>query len=49
MPAGLDPCGERGEFQTFVVHHPGASSALTYSLGPVRHSGDFATLALKPF
>jgi uncharacterized protein (TIGR00290 family) len=48
LPAGIDACGERGEFQTFVVHHPAASSALTYRRGPVRHFGDFATLALEP-
>lgn len=48
LPSGLDACGERGEFQTFVVHQRGASSALTYRRGPVRHVGDFATLTLEP-
>lgn len=48
MPDGLDACGEGGEFQTFVVHQPGAPSRLTYRTGPVRHAGDFSTLRLEP-
>jgi uncharacterized protein (TIGR00290 family) len=26
LPAGVDPCGERGEFHTFVTHSPAFSS-----------------------
>lgn len=33
MPSGVDPCGERGEFHTFVSNGPDFSSAVCYRLG----------------
>ena len=35
LPAGVDPCGERGEFHTFVSAGPGFSRAVPYSVGEV--------------
>ena len=34
LPAVVDPCGERGEFHTFVSGGPGFSSPIPYSVGP---------------
>jgi uncharacterized protein (TIGR00290 family) len=34
LPAAVDPCGERGEFHTFVSDGPGFSSPIPYSVGP---------------
>jgi len=34
LPAAVDPCGERGEFHTFVSDGPGFSSPIPYSAGP---------------
>jgi uncharacterized protein (TIGR00290 family) len=47
LPAEVDRCGERGEFQTFVTGLPGARAPLDHRLGPVRRAGCFATLALE--
>jgi diphthamide synthase (EF-2-diphthine--ammonia ligase) len=35
LPAGVDPCGERGEFHTFVADGPGFSKPIAYSVGEV--------------
>jgi uncharacterized protein (TIGR00290 family) len=35
LPATVDPCGERGEFHTFVSDGPGFSSPVRYALGEV--------------
>jgi uncharacterized protein (TIGR00290 family) len=35
LPAGIDPCGERGEFHTFVWDSPGFSSPVNIELGEV--------------
>lgn len=35
LPAGIDPCGERGEFHTFVWDGPGFSSPVNIELGEV--------------
>ena len=35
LPGNVDPCGERGEFHTFVSHGPGFRSAVPYSVGDV--------------
>lgn len=35
LPASVDPCGERGEFHTFVSAGPGFSQPLSYTLGEV--------------
>lgn len=33
MPAGVDRCGERGEFHTFVAAGPGFSARVAYTVG----------------
>jgi uncharacterized protein (TIGR00290 family) len=35
LPAGADPCGERGEFHSFVWDAPGFSSPINIQLGEV--------------
>jgi uncharacterized protein (TIGR00290 family) len=35
LPRGVDPCGERGEFHTFVSAGPGFSAAIPYAVGEV--------------
>jgi uncharacterized protein (TIGR00290 family) len=35
LPRTVDPCGERGEFHTFVSAGPGFSSAIAYTVGEV--------------
>ncbi len=33
LPAGVDPCGEKGEFHTFVFDHPLFSQPIRFTLG----------------
>ena len=35
LPAGVDPCGERGEFHTFVSAGPGFRHPVPYAVGEV--------------
>jgi uncharacterized protein (TIGR00290 family) len=35
LPAGVDPCGERGEFHTFVWDAPGFSSPIDIDIGEI--------------
>jgi uncharacterized protein (TIGR00290 family) len=35
LPASVDPCGERGEFHTFVSFGPGYDAPVEYSVGEV--------------
>jgi diphthamide synthase (EF-2-diphthine--ammonia ligase) len=35
LPSGVDPCGETGEFHTFVVDGPGFAHPLDVTLGEV--------------
>jgi uncharacterized protein (TIGR00290 family) len=35
LPPGVDPCGERGEFHTFVHDGPGFRVPVHFTLGPV--------------
>jgi uncharacterized protein (TIGR00290 family) len=35
LPAGVDPCGENGEFHTFVSGGPGFTSPVPYEVGEV--------------
>jgi uncharacterized protein (TIGR00290 family) len=50
LPAGVDPCGERGEFHSFVYAGPMFSAALPVSVGEtvVRDQFVFADLILTP-
>jgi uncharacterized protein (TIGR00290 family) len=43
LPATVDPCGERGEFHTFVSAGPGLTSPVAYDVGEiVLRDGRFA-------
>jgi uncharacterized protein (TIGR00290 family) len=48
LPAGIDPCGERGEFHSFVYAGPILRATLSVSIGPaiVRDQFAFADLTL---
>jgi uncharacterized protein (TIGR00290 family) len=35
LPSTVDPCGERGEFHTFVSFGPGFASSVRYSVGEI--------------
>jgi uncharacterized protein (TIGR00290 family) len=49
LPATVDPCGERGEFHTFVSTAPSFSSPISYTLGEVViRDGRFAYCDLIP-
>ncbi|HEY0015833.1 MAG TPA: hypothetical protein VGC13_05920 [Longimicrobium sp.] len=49
LPDGIDPCGENGEFHTFVSAGPGFRAPVTYDVGEVVMRGDrFAFCDLLP-
>jgi uncharacterized protein (TIGR00290 family) len=49
LPATVDPCGERGEFHTFVSHGPGFAAAVPYQIGEiVRRDDRFVYCDLVP-
>lgn len=48
LPAGADPCGENGEFHTFVYDGPVFGAPLAFRRGGRRTDGRFAWLALAP-
>lgn len=41
LPPDVDPCGENGEFHTFVSDAPVLSGPVPYSLGGTQHEGRF--------
>lgn len=40
LPATIDPCGERGEFHTFVSDGPGFGAAIEYTVGEIVERDD---------
>jgi len=49
LPAGVDPCGENGEFHTFVSFGPGWGAEVEYAVGEVvMRGGRFAYCDLVP-
>jgi uncharacterized protein (TIGR00290 family) len=48
LPAGVDPCGERGEFHTCVLDGPMFSRAIAASVGEVVEREGFAFADLVP-
>ena len=48
LPAGVDPCGENGEFHTFVFDGPGFRSPIAFERGDVRRESSFAFCDLVP-
>ena len=47
LPAGTDPCGEKGEFHTFVYDGPIFTSAIPIRSGPIVVRGAFAFADLR--
>jgi uncharacterized protein (TIGR00290 family)/prepilin-type N-terminal cleavage/methylation domain-containing protein/prepilin-type processing-associated H-X9-DG protein len=48
LPAGLDPCGERGEYHSFTFDGPHFRRAVPYRLGEAVRHGPFAFQELYP-
>ena len=48
LPAGVDPCGERGEFHTFVTDGPMLSDSVSVELGEVVEREGFVYADLLP-
>ncbi len=48
LPPGVDPCGENGEFHTFVHDAPFFDAPVPFELGEVRTGAGFARVALRP-
>jgi uncharacterized protein (TIGR00290 family) len=48
LPAGVDPCGERGEFHTFVWDGPGFSSPIDVELGDIVNRDGFVFCDVMP-
>jgi uncharacterized protein (TIGR00290 family) len=48
LPAGVDPCGERGEFHTFVSDGPGFSSPIDIEVGDVVERDGFVFCDVRP-
>jgi uncharacterized protein (TIGR00290 family) len=48
LPAGVDPCGERGEFHTFVHDGPGFAYPVRFERRATQTRGGFHFAALKP-
>jgi uncharacterized protein (TIGR00290 family) len=46
LPASVDPCGERGEFHSFVSDSPEFASAIEFELGEVVEREGFAWIDL---
>jgi uncharacterized protein (TIGR00290 family) len=48
LPAGVDPCGEHGEFHTFVVDGPGFAAPVEVEVGEVVVRDRHVTVELRP-
>ncbi|MGI8876852.1 MAG: ATP-binding protein [Egibacteraceae bacterium] len=48
LPSGVDPCGENGEFHTFVHDGPGFAAPVAVRLGECREDGRFHFQDLLP-
>lgn len=48
LPESADPCGERGEFHTFVSHAPGFSSPIPIALGEIVERDGFVFADVSP-
>lgn len=47
LPQGVDPCGENGEFHSFVTAGPMLAESLEIAVGPVRIEAGFAYVDLS--
>lgn len=48
LPAGIDPCGERGEFHSFVYDAPGFARPVVFTPGEISERDGFVYLDLVP-
>lgn len=48
LPAGVDPCGENGEFHTFVWDGPGFASPIDVEVGEVVERDGFVYCDVRP-
>ena len=48
LPAGIDPCGERGEFHTFVYDGPGFSVPIDIDIGELVERDGFVFCDISP-
>ncbi len=48
LPSGVDPCGENGEFHTFVTHAPVFAELVDVSPGEVVERDGFVCAGLLP-
>jgi uncharacterized protein (TIGR00290 family) len=48
LPADVDPCGERGEFHTFVMDGPGFAAPVSVELGTAVTRDGHRTVQLRP-
>lgn len=48
LPAGVDPCGERGEFHTFAFDGPGFSSPIDVTTGEIVERDGFVFCDVLP-
>jgi uncharacterized protein (TIGR00290 family) len=48
LPTSVDPCGENGEFHTFVYDGPGFSSAIDVDVGEVVERDGFVFCDVRP-
>jgi uncharacterized protein (TIGR00290 family) len=48
LPSGIDPCGENGEFHTFVTAGPVLRRAVPVKVQSIRTRDGFATADLRP-
>jgi uncharacterized protein (TIGR00290 family) len=48
LPAGADPCGENGEFHTFVFNGPGFARRVAIRIGPAVERDGFVFCDLAP-
>jgi len=48
LPVGVDPCGERGEFHTFVVDGPGFATGVDVVVGEVTERDGFVFADVLP-
>jgi uncharacterized protein (TIGR00290 family) len=48
LPPGIDPCGENGEFHTYVYHAPGFRHPIDVSVGEIIERDGFVFADLHP-
>ncbi len=49
LPKGVDPCGENGEFHSFVYDAPMFETLITFKLGQTHRAGQFTFIDVYPF